>query len=222
MGEKLMRKQNPPQAYLENADYLERYLRLSVILPIYAIASLLCIGIVTLTFTLLIHNGVLSSTPPVISAFVTLLCLPVAAAILFCFLRPRDPVSAWLLGGVETWRQPLEMHREDCTFKELLGSGEGLCVKVAVYYPVKHYSQDVKERLYLYMQSALARDCSMRIAVPDNGKVESAIEPALEIVASERDVPVLYSEVVEVATIQADFNFQEGDLESAEFWRTGT
>lgn len=217
-----MRKQNPPQAYLENADFLERYLRLSVILPIYAIASLLCIGIVTLTFTLLIHNGVLSSTPPVISAFVTLLCLPAAAAILFCLLRPRDPVSAWLVGGVKTWRQPLEMHREDCTFKELLGSGEGLCVKVAVYYPVRNHTQDIKERLYLYMQSALARDCSMRIAVPDNGQVETAIEPALEIVASERGVPVLYSEVMEVATMQADNNFQEGDLESAEFWRTGT
>ena len=217
-----MRRQNPPQAYLENADFLERYLRLSIILPVYAIAGLLCIGIVTLTFTLLIHNGTLSTTPPVISAFVTLLCLPAAAAIIFCFLRPRDPVSAWLNGGVRTWRQPLEIHREDCTFKELLGSGDGVCVKLAVYYPVRNHTKDLKEQLYLYMQSALARDCSMCIAVPDNGQIDTAVEPALEIVASERGVPVLYSEVLEVATIRADFNFQEGDLESAEFWRTGT
>ncbi|MGB7189207.1 MAG: hypothetical protein WBD10_03670 [Acidobacteriaceae bacterium] len=217
-----MRKQNPPQAYLENAEYLERYLRLPVILPVYAIAGLLCIGIVTLTFTLLIHNGILSSTPPVISAFVTLLCLPVVVAVAFCFLRPRDPMSAWLMSGVRTWRQPLELHREDYTLKELLGNGEGLSVKLAVYSPARNQTKDLKERLYLYMQAALARDCSMRIAAPDKGQIDAAIEPALEIVASESGVPVLYSEVLEVEMIQADFNFQQGDLESAEYWRTGT
>src|SRR6185437_3765755 len=99
--------------------------------------------------------------------------------------------------------------------KELLGDGDGLCIKLTLHYPVKNQSQQIKDQLYLYVNGALARECSMRIAMPTVEQIEEAIEPALEMVGSEQNILVLYPVVREMYKIQSDYNFQEGELESA-------
>lgn len=217
-----MRKQNPPQANLENAEYLERYLQPTVIYSVYAIAAVLCVAVVALCFALLIWNQTLAATETTFVALAVLVCLPVAAALVLSFLRPRDPLSAWLTGGVKTWRRPLELHRQDCKFRELLGSGEGLSVKLALFYPVKNNSEEVRQHLFVYLKAALARECSMHIKAPDQREIEAVIDSALELVAQEGGVPVLYSEVAEVETIHAEQNYLSGDFEPMEVLRTGT
>lgn len=217
-----MRRQNPPQAYLENAEYLERYLRPSVIYGIYAIAGILCIAVVALCFALLIRNQNLAYTQTTFAALAALVCLPVVAVLLLCFLRPKDPVSAWLMWGSETWRKPLPLHREECAFKDLLGSGDTLSLKLAVFYPVRDDGEEIQQRLHIYLKAALAKDCSMLLASPGVREIEEIVEPVLEVVASERGIPVLYCEVVDLETIRADYSVEDGELEVAEIWRTGT
>lgn len=217
-----MRRQNPPQVHLQNAQELEKYLRPGWIIPAYAIAGSLYIAFVAVTFVLLIHDSMLNPTHAAVTTFAVIGLVPTMAAVLFCFIRPHDPLSSWINRAAKEWRQPLALAPEECTFKELLGNGDGVCIKISLIYPVKHQSQEIKERLYVYVKSSLGRDCSLWITAPTFQQVEEAIEPALEIVASECGIPVLYSETQSIESIQADFNFQEGELASAEFWRTGT
>lgn len=217
-----MRRQNPPQANLENARALEKYLRPITIIPVYAIAGGICVALIALAFAVLLRSGSLSPTQPTWAAFLVIASLSAFAAVAFCVLRPNDPLSAWIKRGANEWRQPVELVQEEFTFKELLGDGDGLRIRMAVYYAKKSRTPEIRERLYLYLKSALGRDCSLRVVIPNFGQVQEAVEPALEIVATECAVPVLYSEVLEIEKIQAAFNFQEGDLASAEFWRTGT
>lgn len=217
-----MRKQNPPQANLENAEYLERYLRPSVILPVYTVAGLASIAAITLAFTYLIHNRNLAATQTTFALFVTLICIPAVAVVAFCVLRPRDPISAWLIGGAKSWRRPLDLHREECSFRELLGNGEGLSVKLSLFYPVRNNTEEVRQNLFLYLQAALSKECSMSIEAPDRERIEQMIDSAVEIVAEEGGVPVLYSEVAEITTIHAEQNYLSGDFEPMEVLRTGT
>lgn len=217
-----MRRQNPPQAHLDNALDLERHLRPITIIPVYAIAGILCVAVIALTFAFLLRNGTLTPTQSTWTAFVVVASLPVIAVVAFCCLRPNDPLSAWIMRGVKEWRRPLDLVQEEFTFKQLLGDGDGLRIRMTLYYPRKKRTPEIKEHLYLYLKSAIARDCSLRIVAPTFEQVEEAVDPALEIVATECDVPVLYSKVLEIEKIQSAFNFQEGDLASAEFWRTGT
>ena len=218
----LMRRQNPPQAHIDNAVDVESFLRPARIIGAYAVLSALYVALLASAYAVFARDALVNTTPRNTGLFFVAAAVPLLIAVLFCVLRPRDPISLWLTSISRQWRTPVQLAAEEHTFKELLGDGDGLCIKVSLYYPAKLHSQEIKDQLYLYVNGALARECSMRIVVPTLEQIEEAVQSALEIVGSERDIPVLYPVVREVYKIQSDFNFHEGELESAEFWRTGT
>jgi hypothetical protein len=218
----LMRRQNPPQAHIDNAVEVENFLRPARIIGAYAVLSALYVALIASAYAVFAREALVNTTARNTGLFFVAAIVPLLIAVLFCVLRPRDPISLWLTSIARQWRIPVQLAAEDHTFKELLGDGDGLCIKLSLYYPAKLHSQEIKDQLYLYVNGALSRECSMRIKVPTLEQIEEAIEPALEIVGSERNILVLYPVVREVYKIQSDFNFHEGELESAEFWRTGT
>lgn len=217
-----MRRQNPPQAHLENAARIENYLRPTTIIPAYAILAAVSLAVIALFFILFLNESILAPTASTITTFLIVAAIPILLAVIFCVSRPSDPISLGLRGMARQWRRPLELSAQECTFKHLLGDGDGLSVTISIYYPVKNHNQTADGRIYTYVNSALARDCSLRITTPTFQQVEDAIDPALEILANEDGILVLYSVVRDIHKIQADYNFHEGELESAEFWRTGT
>lgn len=217
-----MRRQNPPQSHLENAARIEGYLRPTTVISAYAILAAISLAVIAFFFILFLNESILAPNGSTITTFLIVGSIPVLLAMIFCVSRPRDPVSAWINGMAREWRAPLELAAQECTFKELLGDGDGLSVTVSIYYPVKNHNRATDTRIYTYVNSALARECSLRITIPNFQQVEEAIEPALEILHREDNILVLYSEVRDIHKIQSDYNFHEGELESAEFWRTGT
>jgi len=217
-----MRRQNPPQAYIDNAVEVENFLRPARIIGAYAVLSALYVALIASAYAVFAREALVNTTAQTTALFLAAAIVPLLLAVVFCVIRPLDPVSMWLNSISRQWRTPLALKSEEHTFKELLGDGDGLCIKLTLYYPVKDHSQEIKDQLYLYVNGALARECSMRIVVPTIEQIEEALEPALEMVGSEWNILVLYPVVREVYKIQSDFNFHEGELESAEFWRTGT
>jgi hypothetical protein len=217
-----MRRQNPPQAHIDSAVDVENFLRPARIFGAYAVLSALYVALVASGYAVFAREALVNTSPETTALFLVAAIVPLFLAVVFCIIRPLDPISMWLNSIARQWRTPVALKSEDHTFKELLGDGDGLCIKLTLYYPVKDHSQEVKDQLYLYVNGALARECSMRIVIPTIEQIEEALEPALEMVASERNLLVLYPVVREVYKIQSDYNFHEGELESAEFWRTGT
>lgn len=217
-----MRRQNPPQTHLESALQIEKFLRPTTIIAAYSILAAISLAIIALFFVLFLHDSILAPNGSTFAGFIILGAVPILLALFLCIFRPRDPISRWIRGIAKEWRTPLELSVQECTFKKLLGDGDGLCIKMSLYYPVKNHTPEMDERIYTYVNSALARDCLRRITTPTFEQVEEAVDPALEIVALECDVPVLYPVVRDIHKIEADYNFHEGDLASAEFWRTGT
>lgn len=217
-----MRRQNPPQTHLDNAVRIENYLRPTTIFPAYAILAAVSLAVIALFFILFLNETLLAPTVSTITTFLIVGSIPVLLAMIFCVSRPRDPISHWLKSMAKQWRTPLELAAQECTFKKLMGDGDGLSITISLYYPAKNHSQAVDSRIYTYVNSALARDCSLRITTPTFQQVEEAIDPALEVLCEEDNILVLYPVVRDIHKIQADYNFHEGELESAEFWRTGT
>jgi hypothetical protein len=217
-----MRRQNPPQAHIDSAVDVENFLRPARIIGAYAVLSALYVALIASAYAVFAREALVNTSSQTTALFLVAAIIPLLLAVLFCIVRPRDPISMWLKSISRQWRTPLAMRAEEYTFKELLGDGDGLCIKLSLYYPVKSHSQEIKDQLYLYVNGALARECSMRIVIPTIEQIEESLEPVLEMVASERNLLVLYPVVHEVYKIQSDFNFHEGELESAEFWRTGT
>lgn len=217
-----MRRQNPPQIHLDNADRIESYLRPITIVPAYAILAAISLAVIALFFILFLNESILAPAGSTITTFLIVGSIPVLLAAIFCVSRPHDPISLWLRGMAKQWRTPLKLAAYECTFKELLGDGDGLSVEIALYYPAKDHTPQVDEQIYKHVNSALGRECSLRITVPNFKQVEEAIDAALEILASENNLLVLYPVVREIHKVQSDYNFHQGELESAEFWRTGT
>lgn len=217
-----MKRQNPPQSHLENAARIESYLRPITVIPAYAILAAISLAVIALFFVLILNESILTPAESTITTFLIVGSIPVLLAAIFCVSRPRDPISLWLNSMARQWRTPIELAAQECTFKELLGDGDGLSITVSIYYPAKNHNRTTDTRVYTYVNSALARACSLRITIPNFQQVEEAIDPALEILHKEDNLLVLYPEVRDIHKIQSDYNFHEGELESAEFWRTGT
>lgn len=217
-----MRRQNPPQAHLDSAAQIEKYLRPITIFPAYGILAAAFLAVIALLFVLFLNESILAPTESTITTFLIVGAIPVLLALIFCVSRPHDPISLWLRGMAKDWRTPLELSAQDCTFKQMLGDGDGLSITLSLYYPAKDHNPEKDKRIYTYVKSALARECSLRITTPSFEQIEEAIDPALEIVGKENNLLVLYPVVRDIHKVQPDYSFQERELESAEFWRTGT
>jgi hypothetical protein len=217
-----MTRQNPPQVFLDKAQELERLLRPTSIAAIYAIFGIIYAIVVGVGFGILVRNFAVNPTKPVVTLAIAIACLPMLLAILALFLAPHDPLSAHIRSMADSWRRPLNVQPDELVFRELLIDGEAICLKVGVYYPPKNRTTDIKERLYTYVNGALAKDFAMRDAIPTNREVEDVINGPLELLATEHGIPVLYSEIREVCKIRGVYDPITGNLAPAEPWRTGT
>src|SRR6185437_13535932 len=93
-----MRRQNPPQIHLDNADRIESYLRPITIVPAYAILAAISLAVIALFFILFLNESILVPAGSTITTFLIVGSIPVLLAAIFCVSRPHDPISLWLRG----------------------------------------------------------------------------------------------------------------------------
>ena len=77
-----MRRQNPPQASLDQAQSLERLLHPAAIAAAYSLWAALAFGFIALLFALLVHDYILNPTPLAIAAFTLIGLVPGAFGVL--------------------------------------------------------------------------------------------------------------------------------------------
>lgn len=194
----LMRSQNPPQAYLDKALATEKYLRPAVIASIYAVAAILWAVFICLAFVVVVNMSAASATPIAITIVVALALIPAVFAVTAWFMRPDDLLSNYLTRYANMWRIPIEVAKDHRLFKLMLMTGEAIGIDITFYYPAKEQTDELRERLYTLTHAALSSVCSMRNSAPSEDEVEETIEPKLDTVAREFDLPILYSEVRDI------------------------
>ena len=193
-----MRRQNPPQACIERARNIEKYLSPASIAVIYGIGAVIYAVVITLIFALMVVSGFIVETKTAVMVFALIGVIPAVFIFLAVFLRPNEPVSRLIKSFADSYRRPLPLAPDDCTFKVHLMDGETLCVKLCFLYPAGDRSADMKERLYTVVHGALAQDFSTRVIVPTYKEIESALDQPLALLAEERDIPVFYPEIRDV------------------------
>lgn len=216
-----MRRQNPPQASLDQAQSLEKLLHPAAVVAAYSFWTTLAFGFVALLFAVLIHDYLLNPTPLAIALFVLLGLVPGALAVMAWKRRPGDPFSRIIRYLAAGRRLPLSVFAHPCTFKFLLMNGETLCINSALCYPVKYDSAELKERLNICVRAALELECSNRTTLPTEREIEHAADLALEVIAAEFNIPVLYLEIRDVRKIRDAYSAAD-DLAPSEYLGTGT
>lgn len=216
-----MRRQNPPQAFLDKASDYEKYLSATAVGSAYALCAAVSFGLLALLFAALINDGVLYPSVLTLGLFVVIAASPVALAIYAFRRRPSDPFSDYIRKVAEAWQQPIKVSEDRSSFKVLMASGEELCVNLSFHYPTDCQAVDTKVRLNAFVRAALERDCSARTRVPSEREIESAIDDALEFVAAEADIPILYAEVRDVHKVRDVYSIVHDDLAPSEFLGTG-
>jgi hypothetical protein len=211
-----MRRQNPPQIYLDRALEIEKYLRPIAIASVYVIAGICYCMVVSLIFGVLINDSMLNPTPATITLFAILGFVPAALLFLAPFLRPHDPLSSYVTELANSCRRPLSVTPDDCTFKVPLVDGETLFINLGFYYPLKDHTSDVREKLYTVVHGALTSAFYARPTAPTPREIDAVLSAPLELLADERHIPVLYSEIRDA------YHSHGENLESSEYLSTGT
>ncbi len=211
-----MRRQNPPQAYLDKAQRIEKYLSPLTTAAIYGTCGILYAVFIALIFGILVSTSVLNPTAAVVTIFAAIAIIPATLAFLAWFLRPNDPLSRYIQQLADVWRHPLNVPPDSCTFKVFRNDGEVLCVELLFFYPSTQQTAPVRERLHTYVHGALANNYTLSTGVPTRVEVETLLDRPLEILASESGIPVLYLEVREV------YISREHDSATGDFLGTGT
>lgn len=216
-----MRRQNPPKAFLDKASEIEKYLNPLAVGAAYALCAAVSFGLLAVLFAALVDGGVLYPNWMTLTVFVIVAATPGVLAILAFRRRPSDPFSDYIRSLAESWQQPIKLTEDRCTFKVLMTTGEVLCVNLSFYYPAEDQTMDAKVRLNVFVRAALERDCSLRTRVPSEREIEAAIDDALEFVAAEANLPILYSEVRDVHKVRDGYSKVHDDLAPSEFLGTG-
>ena len=216
-----MRRQNPPQASLEQAQYIERYLSRPAITVAYALCATMFFGFVSLLFAVLVHDYIVNPTPTTIVFFVVVALVPGILAFLACRRRPDDPLSWSIMRLANSRRIPLNVAADRRSFKVLLMNGETICVNFSFHYPVRSQSVELGERLDTFVRAALERECSKHSMLPSEMAIEDAIDGVLELIAHQFDIPVLYPEIRDVHKVRDAYSLT-GDLAPSEYLGTGT
>lgn len=218
-----MRRQNPPQASLDQALYLEKYLHPVAIAAIYALCAMLAFGFIALLFAVLVHDYLLNPTWLSISVFSLAGLVPLVLGFLANSHRPDDPLSLAIRGLAESRRCPISVTADPRAFKVLLMSGDSACINFSFYYPQKNHTPELGDRLIMYVRAALEQDCSMRSRLPNEQEIEDAIDCALELLSAQFDIPVLYAEIRDIHKIRDSYSYTTADdLAPSEYLGTGT
>lgn len=216
-----MRRQNPPQSFLDKASDFERYLSATAVGAAYALCAAISFGLLALVFAMLVNSGVIYPSGIMLAVFVIIAASPAVLAVLAFRRRPSDPFSDYIRKVAEAWQQPLKVAEDRSSFKVLMMSGETLCVNLSFFYPSECQTVEAKVRLNVFVRAALERDCSARVRVPNEREIEAAIDDALEFVAAEAEIPILYAEVLDVHKVRDVYSMVHDDLAPSEFLGTG-
>jgi hypothetical protein len=216
-----MRRQNPPQASLDQARNIEKYLSPPSIAAAYALGAAIYFGFVALLFAVMVHDYIVDPTPITIAIFTIVGVAPVVLTYLVWKRRPDDPLSYAIERLADSRRVPLGLTADRRTFKVRLMNGETLCVNLSFYYPEKNQTAELIGKLDMYARAALEQECSKYDKVPAEQKIEDTVDVALELVANEFDIPVLYVEITDLHKIRDAYSVS-GDLAPSEFLGTGT
>ena len=211
-----MRRQNPPQSSIDRARSIEKYLSPTSIAVIYGIGAIIYAVGVTLVFALMVGAGAITVTQTSIMVVALIGLVPATFIFLAVFLRPNDPVSQYIKGAADSFRKPMPVAPDDCTFKVHLMDGETLCVRMCFFYPANSRSNELKERLYTVVHGALSQDFSTRVVVPTYKEIETTIDKPLGLLAEEREIPVFYSEIRDI------FHSREESPAQVAYINTGT
>lgn len=182
---------------------------------IYAIIVVSWAVLVSGLFAALVSLSAVNPTSVSITILAVLAFIPSAFGIVAWFLRPKDPVSSFISRMAETWRTPINVLSEICTFKTVLMNGASLSIQVVFYFAASPKDASLREQLYTFSHAAVSTLCSMRFSTPDKRDFEAALEPALAIVASEWKLPVLYSSVLGVYVTADSYTYSDEDLLAA-------
>lgn len=207
----LMRSQNPPQAYLDRALAVEKCLRPATIASIYVIGSVSWAILISLIFAASVYLSSVTTTPLAITIFLALALIPAGFAVAAWCMRPNDLLSTYLSRYANMCRTPITATNDQRMFKVMLMTGEAIAIDLSFHYPVKEQKRELKERLYTLTHAALSSTCSMRNSALDQHEVEEAIDPAIEIVAREFALPILYAEVHEIGRYKEAYTIGQDD-----------
>lgn len=216
-----MRRQNPPQASLDQAQSIERFLNTAAIASVYALCSAAFFGFTSLLFAVLVHDYILNPTPTTIAFFAMVGLAPAILAFFACRRRPDDPLSWSIMRLANSRRIPISVAADPRSFKVLLMNGETICINFSFYYPAKCQSAELSGRLDTYVRAALERECSKHSMLPSEMAIEEAIDSVLELIAHQFDIPVLYPETRDIHKVRDAYSVT-GDLAPSEYLGTGT
>lgn len=193
-----MRRQNPPQACIERAREIEKYLSPTPIAIIYGIVAVTYAIAITLFFGLLVAAGAIVETGTAVMVFALVALIPAVFIFLAAFMRPNDPVSRYIKSTADSVRRPLPVTAEDCTFKVHLMDGETLSIKMSFFCPSKDHSAELKDHLFTVVHGALSQEFSTRVIAPTAKDIEDTLEKPLAILAEIHNIPVFYPEIRDV------------------------
>ncbi|MGH9585487.1 MAG: hypothetical protein ACRD3F_00930, partial [Acidobacteriaceae bacterium] len=203
-----MRQQNPPSTHIKKAEEFEKYLRPGTLACLYGAIAVLCDSVIALVFAGLVLGSVLNPTSLTITIAAVVGCVPLLSALAAYWRRPHDPLSYYLGGLAKEWRRPLEVSGDECMFKTNIRTGdEMLLVKLRFQYPLKYQTLEIKERLYTHTHAALTSEFSMTYSLPGFSDVERALGPSVETLAAEYDIPVLFTEVLDIRKMRVVYDF---------------
>lgn len=193
-----MRRQNPPQSYLDKAADIDKYLRPAMLGSMYLVCGILYCAFIGVILTILLYTSVVSPSSMTFGIFAVIGLVPTVFVFLAYFLRPNDPLSNSIANTANSWRRPLSVPPDSCVFKAQLRSGEILSVQLSFYFPSNFQTRTIKERLYTYVHAALANECCSHAVLPTHQELERLIDPPIETLAREFDIPVFYLEIEDV------------------------
>src|SRR5690348_14866719 len=134
-----MRRQNPPQSSLEQAQALERYLNPMALGVAYFLCATAWFAVIALLFSILVSGYLLSPTKTMTALFLVMALAPGALAFVEFGRRPNDLLSVCIRGFANSRRAPISVAADRCAFKVLLMTGESLCVNLSFHYPAKNH-----------------------------------------------------------------------------------
>lgn len=216
-----MRRQNPPQASLDQALALEKYLNPFALGVVYALCAVAGFAVVAMLFAVLVYSYILNGSATVTIFFSLVASVPAVLAILAFIRRPYDPLSRSIRSLADSRRRPISVKTDRYSFTVLLMTGEPLCVNLAFQYPAKYHLPEVRERLNAFVRSALERECCNRSDLPEDQEITNVVDRALDVVAAEFEIPVLYSELRDLHKIRDAYSNRE-DLTPSEYLGLGT
>ncbi|MGH9587611.1 MAG: hypothetical protein ACRD3F_11710 [Acidobacteriaceae bacterium] len=197
-----MKRQNPPQASLDQALAIECFLRPAPLVAIYLVCATAAFAVLALLLVILFSENVLNPAGNVGLLLLLLGLGPAVMAFVEFWRRPDDLLSAVIRNLANSRRKPIGVNAERCNFKVLLRTGEPMCANLTFQFPAEDHLPEVREYILSYVRLSLERYASMLTELPPENDVRDVVDRALDTVAGEYRIPVLYSEVLSLQKIR--------------------